>query len=605
MSNTFSGTYPLRLLVGKRQYLISGGHLHGQFETTLPVGDDVLQGTLASGPDHRMRSIVATIQHEQNQAIRMPLQGNLLVEGPAGSGKTSVALQRVAYVLYRERKHLTSRNVLFLSPSRLFADYISQVLPELGEENPILWSFEDLMAHLFAGERFQSRFDSLEATWSTLAGADSARLGYKASEQFTADLERFLTRLGTVGLPFRPLGPAEAPWIRPETLHRWFTRDLADRPVHARLDEMAERLAPVVRSGLEAYRDCVGEEIQQFATSQAELSEMVEARVTALDGEIQTRVAELGYVDWREVYRNFYRDETSARLPNSVWQAIRQETLAGLAGGEVPYEDQPGMLWLRASLAAERTLPDVRMLVMDEAQDYTPCQYGALARTFRHARLTAVGDVRQVLNPGYGLTRLDGALKAFTRPGHRNVAASAIRLRTTYRSSPAIMTFARQLLPEDADIEVAGLGRGDEAPPTLVAVQGTKEWGRVAARLVDQARTEDCTRIGIITRTVREARRMAGAITAVVTDTVLLDSPEARFVSGVVVLPLTLAKGLEFDAVVIADVSASAYGGDHERLLLYTAVTRAVRRLWLIALGPVASWMPPIVTEVGVRRSTS
>lgn len=291
------------------------------FDTTLPVGDEVLQRVLAVRADARMGSIVSTIQGQQNQAIRMPVWGNLVVEGPAGSGKTSVALQRVAYVLYQERQTLTARNILFLSPSRLFADYISEVLPELGEDNPILWSFEDLMGFLFPGDRFQSRFESVEETWSdTTTAARGMQLAYKASMPYLEDLEQFLGCLAHQGLPFRPIGPKTAPWVRVDTLQRWFTHDLADLPVHARLDEVAARLyiEPLVRGGLSSYRRRVREELQSFAATESELSEMVEERVGALDQKMQALVAEAGYVDWRQLYRRFYLQEAPHRPASST-----------------------------------------------------------------------------------------------------------------------------------------------------------------------------------------------------------------------------------------------------------------------------------------------
>ncbi len=580
-------------LIRKRQYLIRDSQLQGVFDTTLPVGDEVLQQVLAVRADARMGSIVSTIQRQQNQAIRMPVGGNLVVEGPAGSGKTSVALQRVAYVLYRERQSLTARNILFLSPSRLFADYISQVLPELGEDNPILWSFEDLMGFLFPGKRFQSRFESVETTWSdTTTAARRMQLAYKASMPYLEDLEQFLGCLAHQSLPFRPIGPKKAPWVRVDTLQRWFTHDLADLPAHARLDEVAARLEPLVQGGLSSYRRRVREELQSFAATESELSEMVEERVGALDQKMQALVAEAGYVDWPQLYRRFYLQEAPHGPPMGTWDIIRQETLRGLAQGPMPYEDQAGMLWLRGSLVSERALPDIRLLVIDEAQDYTLCQYAAMARIFRHARLTAVGDVRQVLSPGHGVAHLGQVLQAFVRPHQSPPLASAVCLRTTYRSSPAIMAFARQLLPDGSEIEVAGLGRSNGSPPTLVAVDDPNEWARAAARLVQQARTEHWTRIGIITRTVEEARRRAAALRDWVGDALLLDSPDTAFAAGVVVLPLALAKGLEFDAVVVADISDAAYSTAQDRLLLYTVVTRAVHRLWLITLGSTAAWMP-------------
>ncbi len=586
-------------LSAKHQYLIRDGQLDGAFDTTLPIGDEVLQEQMARS-DSRMTNIVATIQRQQNEAIRMTPRGHLFVEGPAGSGKTSVALQRIAYMLYRERKTLTSCNILFLSPSRLFADYVSAVLPELGEDNPIMWSFDDLIAHLFPTLTFQSRLESLDSCLTLLpasVSADSVRLTWKASLAFVQDLEAYADRLADEGLPFVSIGSGKSPWIRPETLEGWFTRDLAGLPLAARLEEIGQRDRPIWQSGLEAWR----KRLQQSAWNE-EAAEKVEERVARYRDQLEQSVKRAEYVDWHSLYRRRFRGPRPHDMPADTWRAIGDQTLSRPPAMGIAHEDLAPLVWLRAAVTGERALPRVRMLVIDEAQDYTPCQYAALGRLFPNTYLTAVGDIRQLLHPGYGCRRPDQALDSYLHAEHGQSVRAVVRLRTCYRSSQAITDFARQILPaRERQIAVAALDRPGDPPQLLRATPG-EDWGRQVTRLIRRGQALGWTRIGVLARTIADAQWMADILSTDLAGVVLVTSPAGAFTTGVLVLPLALAKGLEFDAVVVGDVSRASFSTPDDRRLLYVAATRAIHHLWMIALGPTPKWLQAIFGETDPAR---
>lgn len=601
-------------LIKKRQYVIRHGQLLGTFDTTLPIGDEVLTAELARASDAQMTSIVATIQREQNHIIRAP-RGHLAVEGPAGSGKTSVALQRIAYLLYRYRTSLPAREILFISPSHLFRDYIAGVLPELGEENPTSATWGDLVRQVFPDMPVESWVDAAErSVAASSAGVEPAhgakspaslarvsrepalddperRLAWKSSLAFLDHLERHAASLTVGGLPFRPLRLGEIELVRPALFTRWFYRDFASYPVSQRWDDITERLQSHIKRGERQVRERLRAQLEPLATDGAMLKRQVDSRLAPLMRDLSEVVAQAGYVDFVEAYRALYRGPRPPELSATEWQHMARVNLSQLARGPVPYEDLGGLLWLRLRLGPGVSVSPVQEIFVDEAQDYTPCQLAALGRLFREARLTLVGDPFQSVYSGYGLEDFGVGLEAFRARGGRGVEVR--RLDTSYRSSPAIMTLAEALLPEThGTVRVLALARHDRPPRLFESGGDASDWLRILTHLVRQASDQGHGRIGVLTRTRQEAVETArllefcGAVAVV--------DPDTQLHTGVLVMPIVLAKGLEFDTVIVADATRWPTTRLSDRKLLYTAATRAIHELWIVSRGPRPAGWPPI-----------
>ncbi|WJH36581.1 UvrD-helicase domain-containing protein [Paenibacillus sp. CC-CFT747] len=242
--------------------MIRHGELRQMFDTGLPIGDDVLREMLGQSADDKMKSIVTTIQKEQNEIIRTDRHRILIVQGAAGSGKTSVALQRVAYLLYKYRNVMSSENILLFSPNRLFNDYISTVLPELGEANMRQTTFQDYLAYTLGFEwKLENPYERMELVLGSeedeVWRARTAGMAYKASTDFFGLIRRYLTLLKQEGMLFKTLSIRDKPVIPAERLVERFYGFEPRMSIEYRIEKMRRWLLDELEEKEEAYAKAV------------------------------------------------------------------------------------------------------------------------------------------------------------------------------------------------------------------------------------------------------------------------------------------------------------------------------------------------------------
>ena len=611
----------------KRQFVIRAGRIKHVFDTDETVGDEILQAVLSEKSDTSMKSIVATIQKEQNRIIRDEKHRLLVVQGAAGSGKTSAALQRVAYLLYRFRDILTPEQIVLFSPNPVFKGYISRVLPELGEANMRQMTFREwIEARL--GRRYQvedlfSQTEALSAAEHTPEGRSRERaVRYKGSDHFFRTVERYFTRLEQGGIVFRPLRlrgdtiasaeemarqyyavrASEGFAYRAASLRRWLL---------ARLDEWLETQLrePWAIDAAELADD---EEIQRAYVQirrqggfhenafddEDRMADALRRRAVerALEP-LRKAVKNYRFIDALQIYRELFRSRSlftacapDGRLPEGwEWMAARaEETLARKA---VDHEDATPLLYLMEGLEGFRKEEgEVRHLFVDEAQDYTPFQAACLGKRFPRARLTVLGDFNQAIYAG---SQDSGGFGGWTRL--KPEAETAIwQLSTSYRSTRQIVEFSKQiLLPQDA----AGIRpfQRDGETPTVVRCRDGAQLAAAIAEDIDRLLAEGFGTIGVIAKTARECGNAAALLKERLPDEAPLThitGGSAELPRGVSVLPSYLAKGIEFDAVIVWDASESRYGREQDRKLLYTVCTRALHALHVYCQGEPSAWLP-------------
>lgn len=582
-------------VVAKRQYQIARGALVGFFDTALHIGDDLLARALAARGAARMPSIVATIQREQNQAIRDGAHRVLLVTGPAGSGKTAVALQRLAYLLYHRPK-LSAAEMLFVVPNRVFADYVSDVLPELGEDNPRCATWEDLVSPWLPAARVESRAHLTDAWMSgQLSPERLAGIRLRGRRAFLELLDDWLATLGKKPLPFRDVAWDGVLVATAAEMGRWWTTQWAGRPVSHRLGLMQEQLGDRLRGARRRVTAHVRAELIEGQGERGDdgLAEAVRHRVDKGAEAARALVADGGMVDWAALYRSLY-------VAAPRWESVGPEAgeldaatvLADirhrLARGPLPFEDMGPLAYVKASLLRPQLPWAVRLVMVEEAHALTACQLAVLRRLMPAVPVTLVGDGEQVLVAGLGWP----ADEAIPLPWPRE-ETGAVALTRTYRSAPAIAAWCRQLVGESP--VGAGLGGAwalaersavPEAPELVQVSDG--DWPPALARLVRQAPADGT--LAVICATTAEAEAVAGLLAGAGRPLELLDDPAGRFPGGAVVLPLAMAGGLEFDAVVVANVSA--YRPADARQALYVAASRARHRLAIVCRGDWPAWLP-------------
>jgi len=620
---TITGTMEL-----KRQYIIRDGRIQSMFDTGVTIGDELLQEVLGRQADGQMKSIVATIQKEQNRIIRNERSRLLVVQGAAGSGKTSAALQRVAYLLYRYRNTLRAEQIVLFSPNPLFNSYVSTVLPELGEENMQQTTFQEYVEHRL-GETFriEDPFAQMEYAYTAMdePGYDARMEGirFKASAAFKQVIERYVESLRQAGLLFadvtfrgRTLIDAEQirehfysldPSLRlPNRLRltaEWLLEEL-------RKQERQERTQPWVEDEIDlldreayyrAYQQLRREKrftAESFDDFERERELLAATVVNEHFEPLRRWVKQFGFVNMKAVYRQLFADPQYAmRLANDLpwpqqWAEICARTVEMLDRSELFWEDATPYLYAKELIEGFHTNTSVRHVFIDEAQDYSPFQFAFLRRLFPHSSMTVLGDLNQAIYAHVDAQTDFSPLASLYEDGQTEM----IVLTRSYRSTRQIVEFTRGLI---AGGEVIQPFNRDGVKPTLTQAADPSDLAEKIVARIRALQDAGHRTIAVICKTARESRDAYAALSSRL-PVRLISKETVSFEPGVLVIPSYLAKGVEFDAVIIYDASRVTYGREAERRLFYTACTRAMHELHLYAVGEVSPFVTALSSDTYV-----
>ncbi|MCM1188347.1 MAG: ATP-binding domain-containing protein [bacterium] len=539
----------------KRQYKIKKGVLEYALESGLTITDDLLQQELSRESDRRMRDIVTTIQKEQNRLIRDESADTLIVQGVAGSGKTSVALHRIAYYLYRFKNEITSKNFLIISPNGIFMDYISEVLPELGEETVRSLSMEDVAAPFLPTDLVAEPF---AAQLNRFPGAkDSAwaeRTSFKASPEFVRRLKEYFDYCDRHYFTVQDYVYRDGVVDR-EFIGKCLSRQTA-LPVRQRLWETAGMIAGEIRSRRAERKYCPPKnEILDWLTCR------------------------FRYNDPLTLYQNFY-----------TWLG-REDLFLRREGQPLESADVFPLVYVRLYLEGGAGNPDIRHLIIDEMQDYTPIQYAVINKLYR-CRKTILGDFSQNVMP------FAQSSPAFLKELYP--AAQVTEITKSYRSTFEIMEFAGRIRP---DIFLEPVLRHGELP-AVVACRDAEQERETALRLIQRTIEENPgAKLGLLCKSHDQAKLLYLWLKRRIADGKilhLLDFDSAEFYGGVMISSVFLSKGLEFDEVIIPEADCKNYRSEYERNLLYVACTRAIHRLTLLHSGEPSPFLPGQDGEEGI-----
>lgn len=551
----------------KRQYKIENGQMVYMLDSSLAIGDEILREALARNTTEKMRQIVNSIQQEQNALIRDESRKVLVVQGPAGSGKTSIAMHRAAYLLYRHRGHIAANNLLIFSPNEVFADYISNVLPELGEENIREATFEDYARSMLPKNMtFEPKSDQMEFILSRARDADyairAASIAFKSSKAFLEIIRNYERELRHTGLRFEDIELNNVRLLRAETVKELYWEHCADLPIMAGIERLKDRV------------------LSKCTYS----SGIVERKIEKL---VENVLVDRDPVRlYRKLFADFHKVKQLADDPDSVpvnLHTICKHTAKSITSKRIPYEDVAPIILLKRLIDGEPRYANVKHLVIDEAQDYTPLHFEIIRQLFGDSSMTVLGDLSQRINPYSGLDSYD-ALADILGAEARTVA----ELTKSYRSSWEISEFARGVLPTAM---VADNIRKSNRKPVVIRADSQEQVAGLISDEIGRLQADGMVSIAVICKTAHEAARVYSKLHDN-HDIRLVEADSITFHHGLVVLPVYLAKGLEFDAVIIHDASSDAYGSDTERKLLYTACTRALHSLTLYYFGELSPLVP-------------
>jgi DNA helicase II / ATP-dependent DNA helicase PcrA len=617
---TVEGTLEL-----KRQFVIREGLIQSLFDTSVTIGDELLKEVLGKQSDAQMKSIVATIQKEQNQIIRNERSRLLIVQGSAGSGKTSAALQRVAYLLYRYRGTLRAEQIVLFSPNTMFNSYISTVLPELGEDNMQQTTFQEYLEHRL-GRSFQLEDPFTQMEFVLIAmdtpgyAARMAAIQYKASLHFLKVIEHYIAFLGQEGLLFKAVTFRDEVLISAEQIREQFYAYDTSLPIPNRMSLLANWMMKQLkeRARLEQNNAWVEDEIEllgnaayqwaykelrkqkqytegtfdDFDQEQTLLSEKV---VEKHFKPVYDYVKSFQFIDAAGIYRQLFVDPhfiapfaTEAELP-SQWAVICQQTVERLDQKELSYEDATPYLYLTERIEGFHTDNTIRHVFVDEAQDYSPFQFAFISRLFPRSKMTVLGDWNQAI---FAHTTENSGFKALPKLFGTD-QMEQIALTRSYRSTKQIVEFTRGLIEGGESIESF---HREGKKPTLTKVTTKEELAQKVVERIQALKNTGYRTIAVICKTVMESDDAYEMLKKHI-PVLLIHKETTSFATGVVVIPTYLAKGVEFDAVIIFNASSAEYGRERERKLFYTACTRAMHELHLFYVGQLT----PLIAAEAIR----
>lgn len=591
----------------KRQFQIEDGVIVTLYDTDETVTDQMLLSALSNHSGTKMKSIVSTIQQTQNKIIRDTKSDLLFVQGAAGSGKTAVVLQRVAWLLYRYRGKLTSSQVIMFSPNQLFNDYVDSVLPELGEHNMVqmtYFQFVNRRVPRYQVDTLQQRF---EETQDEVARKINDLL---TSRRYFDVVTRYAKSLGHGNLHFRNIMFHKKPFVSKDRLAEIYYSFNNNYNLGNRLDGTKEELIKYLnrRIGSEMRSKWVEARLQSL--SQEDINNLFRNRPREFENEDEERkffarqivIKELQPVkrmidhnNWININAQYVHllrttphlvDLEQLGISHDQWQAFVDETVAKMRDHRLSAASVSIYIYLYDLLTGRLGDRRMRYVFIDEVQDYDAFQLAYLKYSFPEAKFTMLGDLNQAIftdNDSHELLSQLGTM--FDRDKTR-----VLQLTKTYRSTKQITDFTRHLLKHGEAIEP--FDREGKLPRVAVRANEAQAVDEVVATLKAYGQKHDTT--AVIGKTLADSQRIAERLTQRGVKVTLIKGENQRLVPGTIVVPSYLAKGLEFDATIVWNANDQQYGGDDQRRLLYTICSRAMHELTLVAIGK----MSPLIDNV-------
>ncbi|MGL4990312.1 MAG: HelD family protein [Sarcina sp.] len=538
----------------RRQLIIKKGKLEGLFDSEVDVKDEILQMVLSNNSSEKLKDVIMTLQAEQDKVIRLPRTKNIIVNGVAGSGKTTIALHRVAYLLYNNREELEGK-VLILGPNNIFMDYIAQVLPSLGEvgvkqetflgfalseigEQLILMPYEKYLENIVNGN---DEFIKLET--------------YKNSYEIISDIEKYIENLSKEYFKVKPVTYYGEIIVDEDEIRELFDKHYAYMPLFRR----AEKIKRILTSKIKDKRD---EKFRELIIEIKDLKESLsqdELLIQENDIEFKRKIKVREIVS--EVMKS--RKELDEWLTPSSCIEIYNEFNQNRV---LTINDLAPILYFMIKLEGKKATNDFRHVVIDEAQDYSPLQFKVIRELIGSKYFTVVGDVNQRLIKYSKKAPMLELAEIFN-----DVEAQVYNLNNSYRSTTQIMEYANKFLKEDKIVPL--IRNGEEVE--VVKTSDKNDFKNAILSKVRKLNKEGLESVAIITRNSQRLEEVYDMLKSEM-HFVKFDNEDIIYKGGNLIIPAYFAKGLEFDGVIMADFESDIKQDD---LIKYIMSTRALHNL--------------------------
>ena len=517
----------------KRQYKIENNELIGVFDNSLNINDEVLQEVLATESSEKMKNVVNTIQQEQNKVIRNLEDNNLIVQGIAGSGKTTVALHRIAFLLYRLER-LNSNNIIIFSPNNIFTEYISDVLPSLGENNTLQTTFADYLSFFLNEYKDVETFTNFVSRYYSYKEDYPELVKYKQSDEIINDLDAYLNNYINSCKIINDFKEGEFNKVSKDEINELIHHKYNRLPLFERLDEIADKLSQNFYQGSKKKSRTFAKLLRENANFKK---------------------------DYKSIYKGFWQSEyCKINLPEATINKFVNQKV-------INYEDALLFTYIKGTLEGFLYEGTIKQVVIDEAQDYNRLQYIIINKIFKKADFTILGDINQNINPYYSYKSLEDLKDIFKGD------TKYLELLKTYRSSPEIIDYTNKIL----NLKHVNAIRKDNNKPVVIR----KNIKDLKSSLLTDIRIlqNEYKSTAIITKDTKEAEKIYNLIKDEINIS-LVDADSKKFQKELIIIPAYTAKGLEFDSVIVYNDRNNSYKLN-ERNLLYVACTRCQHELYI------------------------
>lgn len=518
--------------------------------------DDFLLYRLGENKDNKLKDIVSTIQSEQNDIIRAERNLPLLIQGVAGSGKTTIALHRLAFLIYEYREQLEAERMIVFAPNSLFLDYISSVLPELGVGNISQTTFSNwALRTLDDSVKLKQTDEKLKEAFSINRDERKVMLGkLKGTLKFKSFIEERMVEFEKELVPTSDFDAWDKAVIPVEDIKKWMQVEYKHYPLKKRRERLLGRMKRWIEIELKKYGE----------TNEKKL----------LKKEATKRV---------NSYMKFWPKMSPLLIYSSILKSkeilevlpeeLVRETEKNCRKKEVYVEDLPALIYIHHRITGIEIGQKFHHVVIDEAQDFSPFQVYVLKEITLGNSFTILGDLSQAIYDYQGIEDWSAFKEVFQETGYYELTRS-------YRSTKEIIEFANEII-KNAEIPV-GLATPVFRSGEEVKVIHTEDQFTEIVKTLKQLQNADVKTIAVIGRTDDECRDMYEKLTNKGLSVNVIEADQSKYKGGISVVPVYLAKGLEFDAVLLIDVDEEHYKNTkHDAKLLYVGCTRSLHDLWI------------------------
>ena len=580
----------------KRQFKITKGKMEYFFDSNINILDEMLMVALSKNMTSKMKTIVETIQKQQDLIIRDLFNDLLLVQGVAGSGKSSVALHRIAYLMYQGLNlKLSANNVIVISPNPLFSKYISNVLPELGEENINEYTFENIFLKLFENklsmktksENFENIITAVsEEKRNFLRSYDE----FKGSFVFLNIIDRFIKYYERKLVSFEDVYYNGKIIEKRELAKAFLLSGKLDMPTGKKLKIIENRILEKVRNNRIERRNKIEKIVNELNNHEFEIMSFTRLLSAKETQALTERLRKFTELESFELYKKLFSDinifkkiSKGLDLPENIDEIISCTNTALGDPFNIPYADGIALMYLKIKAEGCDLFSDIKQVVVDEAQDYYHMHYYILKDLYRYARFTIVGDKNQSIEKSSELPLHDDIISIFNFE-----KSSKVFLNKSYRSSYEIGKFSAKLLGGENSTEFF---KRNEEEPAIIKSSSISNLQEEIVKTIEKYSSQGFSSIAVICKNRKEASNLyfnlSNKIKIKLVDYLDYDS----VLEGILILPVYLAKGLEFDAVIVYEANNSNYNTEFDKKLLYIACTRALHRLSLFYTGELTKFL--------------